>query len=60
MGRGQYTDGLKEKYNITCKQLRLLPYFQYLLMNEMRIDPKKIDHEERLILQKWRDEGKIT
>lgn len=60
MGRGQYTDGLKEKYNITCKQLRLLPYFQYLLMNEMAIDLMKIDEEELKILAKWRDEGKIT
>ena len=60
MNRGQLTDDIKKKYNITLKQLRLLPYFQYLLMNNGAIDPRKIDDEERKILAKWRDEGKIT
>lgn len=60
MARGCLTDEIKEKYNITLKQLRLLPYFQYLLMNESRLDASKIDAEERTILQQWRDEGKIT
>lgn len=60
MSRGQFTEELKEKYNITVKQLRLLPYFQYLLMNNMSVDPVKIDDEERKILSKWREEGKIT
>ena len=45
--RGCLTEEVKKKYGISLKELRLLPYFQYLLMNEMRIDPKKIDHEER-------------
>lgn len=58
--RGCLTKDLQEKYNISIKELRLLPYFQYLLMNEGKIDPNKIDSEERAILQKWRDEGKIT
>lgn len=60
MARGYLTDEIKSKYGITLKQLRLLPYFQYLLMNEAHLDPNKIDHEERTILQNWRDEGKIT
>lgn len=60
MARGLLTNEIKEKYNITLKQLRLLPYFQYLLMNESRLDASKIDAEERIILQRWRDEGKIT
>lgn len=60
MSRGQFTEELKEKYDITLKQLRLLSYFQYLLMNELRIDPCKIDSEERIILNRWSDEGKIT
>ena len=37
MARGCLTNEIKEKYNITLKQLRLLPYFQYLLMNESRL-----------------------
>ena len=51
MARGCLTNEIKEKYNITLKQLRLLPYFQYLLMNESRLDANKIDAEERAILQ---------
>lgn len=58
--RGCLTEEIKAKYGITLKQLRLLPYLQYLLMNNMAIDPIKIDDEERKILAKWRDEGKIT
>lgn len=58
--RGCLTEEVKTKYGITLKELRLLPYFQYSLMNDMPIDPGKIDAEERAILQNWRDEGKIT
>ena len=58
--RGCLTEVIKNKYAISLKELRLLPYFQYLLMNEMSVDPSKIDGEERAILQKWRDAGKIT
>ena len=60
MARGCLTDEIRNKYGITLKELRLLPYFQYLLMNESRLDASKIDSEERGILQRWRDEGKIT
>lgn len=60
MNRGMLTDEIKEKFGITLKELRLLPYFQYLLLNNQRVDPAKIDNEERQILKKWRDEGKIT
>ena len=57
--RGILTDKIKNKFGITLKELRLIPYLQYCLMNGP-IDPRKIDEEEREILQKWRDEGKIT
>ena len=60
MARGCLTDEIRNKYGITLKELRLLPYFQYLLMNEEHVDPRKIDYEELAILQEWRDEGKIT
>ena len=60
MSRGILTDELKNKYGISLKELRLIPYFQYLLVNNMPVEPKKIDADERKILQKWRDEGKIT
>lgn len=58
--RGVLTDEIKNKYGITRKELRLMPYLQYLLVNQIPIDPRKIDQEEREILQKWRNEGKIT
>ena len=58
--RGVLTSEIKEKYNITVEELRLIPYLQYLLVNHMRVDPAKINEKERKILQKWRDEGKIT
>ena len=60
MSRGMLTEELINKYGITLKELRLIPYIQYLLVNHMAVDPKKIDTEEREILKKWRDEGKIT
>ena len=60
MQRGQYTPELKTKYGIQSEELRLLPYFQYLLINHMPVDPNKINETERSILQKWRNENKIT
>ena len=60
MSRGMLTEELATKYGITLKELRLIPYFQYLLINHMSVDPSKIDAEEREILKKWRDAGKIT
>jgi len=61
MGRGILTEQMKEMYGIeSVKELRLIPYFQYLLVNHMSVDVSKIDSEEREILKKWRDEGKIT
>ena len=58
--RGEFTEELKAKYNINITELRLIPYFQYLLVNHSRVDPAKINESERQILQRWRDEGKIT
>lgn len=60
MNRGMLTDEIKNKYGIDTKELRLIPYFQYLLLNNMPVDRAKIDAEEREILKRWRDEGKIT
>lgn len=58
--RGMLSEELKKKYNITQKELRLMPYFQYLLLNHAAVDPAKIDEEERKILSRWQKEGKIT
>ena len=60
MSRGTITEEIKEKYHMTTKEFRLIPYVQYLLVNQMPIDPQKIDAEERKILQNWRDKGYLT
>jgi hypothetical protein len=53
-------DQIPSNFNLTLKELRLMPYLSYCLQNGMPIDPNKITQAEREILQKWRDEGKIT
>ena len=63
--RGQLTKRIKEKakellgYEIDQAEFRLMPYIQYQMMNEKRIDPNKIKQEERSILSKWREAGHI-
>lgn len=44
---------------ITMDELRLMPYIQYVMMNEQRLDIPKINPEERKILKKWKEEGFI-
>ena len=64
-GRGQLTKfvimmGKKEGLGtLTHEQLRLLPYLQYCLMNNRRIDPERINQTERSILSDWRAKGWI-
>lgn len=63
--RGQLTDRIKAKskellgYEMNVTELRLMPYIQYQMMNEQRIDPWKVNEEDRKILQKWREAGHI-
>lgn len=58
--RGQLTDRIREKskellgYEITQQELRLMPYLQYVMVNEQRINPNRINTEEHEILSKWR------
>jgi len=65
MGRGELTDEV-QKMAIACLgreisliELRLMPYIQYQMINEQRIDPQRINQEERGALSKWREEGYI-
>lgn len=59
--RGQLTDRIKAKskellgYEIDVKELRLMAYVQFIMANEQRINPTRIDQEEREILSKWRE-----
>ncbi len=63
--RGQLTDEIKTRskellsYEIDQKELRLMPYILTVMINEQKIDPRRMDHEERLILSKWREAGHI-
>ena len=63
--RGQLTDRIKNKslellgYEIDVRELRLMPYIQYQMTNEQKINPNNINTEERKILRKWREAGNI-
>ena len=63
--RGMLTERVKAKtkelfgYEFTIKELRLLPYLQYVMMNTQILEPKHIDCEERKILSKWRKAGYV-
>lgn len=63
--RGQLTERIKQKskellgYQINQTELRLMTYIQYVMVNEQRISPSKINGEERGILRKWKDAGHI-
>ena len=44
---------------ISRTELRLMPYIQHVMMNEQKLDPRKINEDERKILRRWKDEGHI-
>jgi hypothetical protein len=44
-------------WDINTEQLRLLPYIQYLLMNDQGLEPSRISAEERPILAMFRERG---
>jgi len=63
--RGQLTQRIKDKskellgYEMDVTELRLMPYILTVMMNEQRIDPRKCNQDDRVILQKWRKAGHI-
>ena len=63
--RGKLTEEVQEiakkclGRKITQIELRLMPYIQYQMMNEQRIEPNRINAEERKVLSAWRKEGHI-
>ena len=56
--RGVLTNRIKEAsrkllgYEIVTAELRLMPYIVTVMMNAQRIDPTRINSEEREILSK--------
>lgn len=63
--RGMLTDRIKARsrellgYEIDTVELRLMPYIQYVMCNDQRIDPRKCNQADRAILAKWREAGHI-
>jgi len=64
-GRGILTDKIQEiavaflGREITAKELKLYPYLDYVMKNHQKIDPNKINSEERKILGLLRTGGHI-
>ncbi len=64
-GRGVLTDKVNNiaktmiGREISRTELRLIPYIQYVMVNEQKLDIAKIKSDEREILSKWRTEGFI-
>jgi hypothetical protein len=56
-GRGRLTERVQDRAKelmqreITTTELRLMPYIQYVMVNEQRLDPAKLKGEERPILR---------
>lgn len=44
---------------ISIRELRMMPYIQFLCINSQNVDPNKIAAEERHVLTLWRNEGYI-
>lgn len=44
---------------IKTTELRLIPYIQYVMVNEQKIDVSKVNQDDRNILKKWKEEGYI-
>jgi hypothetical protein len=65
IGRGMLTtdvDKIAKRFlgrSITLRELRLIPYVQYVMVNERKLEPRHINQEERQVLRKWKDEGHI-
>ena len=63
--RGQLTEDIQKLTKdflgreITVRELRLYPYLDFVMKNEQKLDPNKINQEERDILRKLKDEGHI-
>lgn len=63
--RGELTEAVRDKIerfmerSTTTQELRLMPYIQYQMMNEQRIDPTVLNEVNREILSLWREAGHI-
>lgn len=63
--RGEFTPAIKAKMDefmsreTTRAEFRLLPYIQYTMVNNQKIDPNHVNGEDRTVLTLWREAGHI-
>lgn len=63
--RGMLTDRIRKYseetlgYEITQIELRLMPYILDTMMNDQKLDPRKLNNEERGILCRWKTDGHV-
>lgn len=61
--RGMLTDAVKAKskellgYEISQRELRLIPYLQYCMCNERKVSQYHVNDEERALLDAWQNRG---
>jgi len=65
--RGKLTKEIKLKAkellgieDMSVDELRLMPYLQYVMMNEQMLDLRKINNVDRKIFSSWRENGWVT
>lgn len=64
--RGQLTPAIAhqmEKFHdapVTTTHLRLYPYIDWMAKNNERVDPRKVNAEERAIISAWRAAGHLN
>ena len=63
--RGELTQAIKDQskellgYEIDTIELRLMPYIMYVMVNEQKLSPDKLNAREREVLSRWRQAGHI-
>lgn len=63
--RGELTQEIKALskelmgYEIDKTELRLMPYFQHVMVNSQEISMDKVNLDERKIMTKWQEKGWI-
>lgn len=63
--RGMLSDRIQAKAKellgreITVIELRMMPYVQFVMVNDQRIEPRKCNQADRDVLSLWRKEGHI-
>jgi len=63
--RGQLTEKVQKRAEelldrkITRTELRMMPYTQYVMMNEQRYNRANVNEDDKAVMQLWEREGHI-